>query len=87
MFTTNKRFQPKTLGVQELRFLLATVLAASTILFAPVAHADPGQVCAARYWWTLCKNPDGTWLKCNYSGDGQCRPVPAPAVPIPGIDG
>jgi hypothetical protein len=47
MFNTNKRFQPKTLGVQELRFLLATVLAASTILFAPVAHADPGQVCAA----------------------------------------
>lgn len=41
MFTTNKRFQPKTLGVQELRFLLATVLAASAIPFAAPAHAGP----------------------------------------------
>jgi hypothetical protein len=61
--------------------------AAAAIAVVPVAHADPGQVCTARYWWTLCKNADGTWLQCNYNGDGQCRPVPAPAVPIPGIDG
>jgi hypothetical protein len=61
--------------------------AAATIALAPVAQADPGQVCAARYWWTLCKSADGTWLKCNYNNDGQCHPVPAPAVPIPGIDG
>ena len=43
MFTTNRRVQPKTLGVGELRFLVATVLlAASTVLFATRAHGSAG---------------------------------------------
>ena len=72
----------------------ALALAAIGIFFAPAGQTgfkmdDP--MCAPKYWYQVCRNPDGSWMVCGLSGPG-CQPMvnggPTPlpgSTPAPGI--
>lgn len=61
-------------------------------LTSPVARADD-PMCAAKYWYQVCRFPDGSWAVCGLNGPG-CQPMinagPSPlpgSTPAPGIGG
>ena len=60
---------------------------------APAVFATDDPMCAHKYWYDICRNPDGSWMVCGLKGPG-CQPIanvgPAPlpgSTPAPGING
>ena len=77
--------------------ILPMPLAAALLVApAPLAHADPGQICTPPEWmtyWTVpigsrstCFNPDGSYQVCSSlgtagNGPGMCMSYPAAPCP------
>lgn len=72
---------------------LIAALAVCAVALAPTAFKTDDPMCAPKYWYQVCRNPDGSWMVCGLSGPG-CQPMmnagPGPlpgSTPAPGIGG